>query len=114
MQSILQRFMGFDRLLGPVLAKIVYYFGAVVIVAVVAFNMLMGLMALIAGNVGGGVMQLLATPAVGAVALVYWRFVCELFLLAFLTYERMGEVRDLMRIAAGQTPAPPDPNHPQF
>lgn len=113
MNSILQRFLGFEHLLGPVLVKLVYYFGAAVIVVMAGFTMLMALMALFAGNIGGGAMQLIAAPAVGAVALVYWRFLCELFMLAFLAYERLGEVRDLMRIAAGQASAP-DPDHPTF
>jgi hypothetical protein len=51
-------------------------------------------------------------PAVAAVAFVYWRFLCELFMLAFLAYDRLTEVRDLMRIAAGQAPATDD--HPAF
>jgi hypothetical protein len=113
MQSILQRFLGFDRLLGPVLVRLVYYFGAAVIVVLAGFNVLMAMMAIFAGNIGGGAMQLIATPAVAAVVFIYWRFLCELFMLAFLAYERLGEVRDLMRIAAGQTPAP-DPDHPAF
>jgi hypothetical protein len=54
-------------------------------------------------------MQLLAVPAVSAVAFVYWRFLCELFMLAFLAYERLGEVRDALTGATA-----PDPNHPQF
>jgi len=94
MQSILQRFLGFDRLLGPALVKIVYYFGAGVIVLMTCFGLLMALMALVAGNLGAGFMQLIAAPAVGAVAFVYWRFLCELFMLAFLAYERLGEIRD--------------------
>lgn len=109
MQSILKRFLGFDRLLGPSLAKTVYYFGGGVIVMAVLFGVLTALTAMFSGNVGGGLMQLLATPAVGAVALVYWRFVCELFLLSFLNYERMVEVRDALRAAIGA-----DPQHPQF
>jgi hypothetical protein len=113
MQSILQRFLGFDRLLGPVLVRLVYYFGAAVIVVLAGFNVLMAMMAIFAGNIGGGAMQLIATPAVAAVVFIYWRFLCELFMLAFLAYERLGEVRDLMRIAAGQTSAP-DPDHPAF
>jgi hypothetical protein len=113
MQSVLARFLGFDHLLGPALVKIVYYVGAVVIVCVSGFAMLMGLLAIFGGNLGAGIMQLLAVPAVGAVTLVYWRFVCELFMLAFLAYERLGEVRDTLRIAAGMAAAP-DPDHPQF
>jgi hypothetical protein len=107
MLSILERFISFERFMGPTLVRILYYVAAAGIVVVTAAGMVMGLLAIFAGNVGGGAMQVLAYPAVGAVALVYWRFLCELFMLAFLTYERLGEVRD--RLAP-----PPDPNHPQF
>jgi hypothetical protein len=113
MQSIIQRFVGFDRLLGPVLVKIVYYVGAIGILLAVAGALVTAVLALVAGNIGAGVMQAIAVPAVGAVAFVYWRFVCELFMLAFLAYERLGEMRDSLRIASGQA-APPDPNHPPF
>jgi len=113
MQSIFQRFLGFDRLLGPTLVKFVYYFGAATIVVVGLGALLTAIFSLAGGNIGAGAMQLLAVPAVSAVALVYWRFLCELFMLAFLAYDRLGEIRDSMRIATGQASAP-DPNHPQF
>ncbi|MGD9967290.1 MAG: DUF4282 domain-containing protein [Hyphomonadaceae bacterium] len=113
--SILQRFLSFDRLIGPVLVKLVYYFGAAVIVVGAIGALLTAVFSLVGGNFGLGFMQLLAVPAVGAVALVYWRFLCELFMLAFLAYERLGQVRDLMRIAAGQAPpAEADSNQPSF
>jgi hypothetical protein len=114
MQSIIGRFLGFDRLLGPVLVKLVYYFGAAVIAAAVAIALVTAVLALAAGNVGAGAMQLIAVPAVGAVAFVYWRFLCELFMLAFLAYERLGEVRDAIHAATGQPLPAPDPNHPAF
>ena len=110
MQALFMRFLGFERLLGPTLVRIVYYVGAVVIVCLTLFALLMALLALFGGNIGPGIMQLLAVPAVGAVGFVYWRFVCELFMLAFLAYDRLTEVRDLMRVATGT----PDPDHPQF
>ncbi len=113
MGSIFQRFISFDRLLGPTLVRFVYYFGAAVIVVLGVGALLTAVFSIAGGNFGAGAMQLLAVPAVAAVALVYWRFVCELFMIAFLNYERMGEVRDLMRIATGQASAP-DPNHPEF
>ena len=113
MQSILKRFLGFDRLMGPGLVRLVYYFGAAVIVVMTGANMMLALMAVFAGNIGGGAMQMIATPAVAAVVFIYWRFLCELFMLAFLAYERLGEVRDLMRVAAGQAEAP-NSDHPAF
>lgn len=113
MQSFIQRFLGFDRLLGPFLVKLVYYFGAAAIVLLAVGALMTAVFSVAGGNLGAGAMQLLAVPAVAAVAFVYWRFLCELFMLAFLAYDRLGEVRDLMRIAAGQ-PAAPDPDHPAF
>lgn len=113
MKSIVQRFLSFDRLIGPTLVRFVYYFGAAAIVVLALGALLTAVFSLAGGNLGTGAMQLLAVPAVAAVALVYWRFMCELFMLAFLAFERLGEVRDLMRIAAG-IDAPHDPNHPEF
>ena len=113
MQSIVGRFLGFDKLLGPVLVKIVYYVGAFGIAAAVIGGVFSAIMSFFASNVSGAIMQLIAVPVVGAVALVYWRFICELFMLAFLAYDRMGEIRSLLSTAVG-APAAPDPNHPQF
>jgi hypothetical protein len=111
MGYLLQRFFSFDRLIGPRLVKIVFYFGAAIIALVLAGALLSGLFAVVGGNFGQGLMQFLAAPVVAAVAFVYWRFVCELFMLGFLAYERMGEIRDLL---GGAPPPAPDPNHPQF
>src|SRR5690349_3602429 len=107
MQSIVGRFLGFDKLIGPVLVKIVYYVGAVGIALAVIGGVLAAIMAVVAGNVGAAAMLLIAWPVVGAVGLVYWRFICELFMLAFLAYDRMGEIKGLLSVATGA----PDPNH---
>ena len=53
----------------------------------------------------------LAVPAVGIVALIYWRFICELFMIAFMAYDRLGEIRNLL---AGAPANQPDPDHPEF
>ncbi|MBL8537751.1 MAG: DUF4282 domain-containing protein [Hyphomonadaceae bacterium] len=111
MGSIIQRFLGFDRLMGPMLVKIVYYVGAALIVLSGAAALLTAVLSFAGGNIGAGLVQLVAVPAVAAVVLVYWRFMCELFMLAFLAYQRLGEVRDAIRAATG---AAPDPNYPSF
>lgn len=109
MMSLVKSLFSFDRLLGPTLVKIVYFVGAAVILMMGVGTLLTAVFTLAGGNIGGGFVQLLAAPAVAAVAFVYWRFLCELFMLAFLAYERLGEIRTLLGGAA-----PPDPNHPQF
>ena len=110
MPSIVKSFLGFDHLIGPGLVKLVYYFAAAIIVIMTGVGVAVGLFALAGGNFGTGVVQIVASPVVGLVALVYWRFLCELFMLAFLSYERLGDVRRLMANATGQ----PDPDHPEF
>lgn len=110
MQSIVGRFLGFDRLIGTVLVKIVYYVGAFGIAAMVVSTLFVALMALAGGNLGAAFTSLVGGPIIGVVALIYWRFICELFMLAFLAYDRLGEVKGLLARATGQ----PDPNHPQF
>jgi hypothetical protein len=99
-----------------VLVKLVYYLGMAAIVFGAIGVLFAALMSIFTGNLPQGFVQLIAGPAVAAVAHVYWRFVCELFMLAFRGYERLGQVRDLMRIAAGQAPPEEesDENHPAF
>lgn len=104
MRDIVQRFIGFDRMLGPVLVKIIYYMVSAGIVLGVIAGLLAGVLGVAAGNLSG-LVQIIAAPVVGAVALVYWRFLCELFILAFQSYERLGEIRDRL---------PPPSNYPQF
>jgi membrane-bound acyltransferase YfiQ involved in biofilm formation len=94
MLAMLQRLLGFDRLMGPALVRIVYYVGAAIILMLVGFAVLMAVLALFAGNVGQGLMQIVAAPTVGAVAFIGWRFFCELCMLAFLSYERLVEIRE--------------------
>ncbi|MBS0385969.1 MAG: DUF4282 domain-containing protein [Proteobacteria bacterium] len=111
MNTIFERIWGFDRLIGPVLVKIVYYVGFVAIGIGAVGGLFGAVLAIAGGNLGLAAMQLLAVPAVAVVALVYWRFLCELFMLAFLAFERLGEIRNLL---AGVSASQPDPDHPAF
>lgn len=110
MRAFLQSLLGFDKLIGPALVKIVYYVGAAGIVLTAGVTLITAILSLAGGNFGMALMQLVAVPAVAAVVFVYWRFLCELFMLAFLAYQRLGEVRDAIRAATGA----PDPNYPTF
>jgi hypothetical protein len=103
MLEIVRRFMGFDTLMGVGLVKIVYYVGLAVILGVTAIGILLALMRF-ASDIGSAVVQLIAVPAVGAVALVYWRFFCELFMVAFENHARLAEIRDRLNATS----------HPQF
>lgn len=94
MQDLLRRFLSFERPIGPALVRIVYFVGAAAIVLGAGLGLINALTAFFGGNFGAGIVFLLATPAVCAVAFVWWRFLCELFMLAFMAYDRLVEIRD--------------------
>jgi hypothetical protein len=89
--------------MGVALVKLVYYFGLAIILGMMLIGVLLAMMRL-ASDLGSGFVQLIAVPAVGAVALVYWRFLCELFMVAFENHARLGEIRDRLNA----------PNYSQF
>lgn len=122
MDEIVQRFWGFEKLIGPLLVKIMYYFGAAIIALATLWAMAQtfGEFRYAAFSALG---KLILAPLFGALLLVFWRFICEMSILAFAVYERMGEIRDRLgpapaphAPAAPQTPnyGPPTPGHPQF
>ena len=109
MPDILKRFLSFDRLLGVGLVQIIFYVGLIGICGGILIGMMFAIVTL-TSDIGGGVVQLVAIPAVGAVLLVLWRFICELFIVVFEMNERLGELRD----AVYGAPPPPAPDAPQF
>ena len=105
MQTIVQRFWGFEKLLGPVLVKILYYLGLAAIGVGVALSVLTGVLVLVSNPIRGLILIVIA-PVIGAVALVWWRFICEAFILAFETYERLGEIRDRLPLPGAKSEPP--------
>ena len=97
-QDLIKRFWGFDHMIGSALIKIIYYIGlfAILIFTVLAMfgGGLMGAMMGGSDGMGGGLVMLILAPIMGVIYLVFWRFICELWLLMFLMYNRMGEIRD--------------------
>jgi len=80
-------FFGFERLIAPVLIKLIYWLGIVVI-------FVGGISSFI--NAGGGISRMLLTLLALLLSLLIWRLISELWILAFNIYERLGEIRDLM------------------
>ena len=85
-RGFLGSFINFDELIGAGLVKFNYYIGLIVIVYFA------GKFAL-SGNFPAPLSFLIPLPIVG-LAIFSWRIACELSLLAFLSYKRLGEVRD--------------------
>ncbi len=111
MGNLVTRFLSFDNLLGVGLARLIYYFGLVVICGGIVVGVLASFLTFAAGNISGGLMQLIAIPAVVLVILVLWRFICEIFVVLFEMNAHLSDLRN----AVYSTPAtPPDPNAPSF
>lgn len=87
--GIVARFWGFDELLGNSMIKLVYYIGFFLIILGALFTTFGG-----AFVEGGNMWMLVIGPVSGILGLIFWRFFCELCLLAFLTYDRLGDIRD--------------------
>ncbi len=97
-QDFIKRFWGFDHLIGSMLIKIVYYIG---LVGILLFTLMAmfggGVMGAFGGEYGGGgpgFLMIIIAPIMGLIYLVFWRFICEMWLLMYLMYNRMGEIRD--------------------
>jgi hypothetical protein len=86
-RGLFARFWGFDRLIGSALIKIAYYIGLAAIVVGTLISLVVGLTQ--------GEMAVAFAALIGlVVSVVLWRFFCELAVLSFQTYNRLGEIRD--------------------
>ena len=87
------RMLGFDHLIGATLIKIVYWLG----LAGIALYGLVGLyaasqMSRFGGGMGGlGLIAVLVGVAFGV---LFWRFMCELWMVVFKIHDRLGDIRD--------------------
>jgi hypothetical protein len=92
-QNIVSRFWGFDKLIGSALVKLLYYVGLVGI----GIWMLIALAASLGASeysAGAGLGGMLVTLVLGVAGAIFWRFTCELWLIIFQIYNRLGEIRD--------------------
>jgi hypothetical protein len=92
-ENIIGRFWGFDKLIGSALIKILYYVG----LAGIALWVLLALARAIdvaRYSSDGAVWAVLTALIGGLVSIVMWRFICELWLIIFQIYNRLGEIRD--------------------
>ena len=110
MRDIFQRFWSFERLLGVGLVQVLYYFGLALICGGMVIGLVLGVMTLVS-DPGRGVVQMIAAPAVGAVVLVLWRFVCEVFVVVFEMNNHLHDLRDAVYSAP---PTSPPADAPQF
>ncbi len=92
-KGVLGRLITFDELIGGTLIKVVYYIGLVMIVLTSVAMLFFGL---------SGARFSLLSPILGIFgAIIYlvfgtlfWRLICELWMIGFKVFDRLGEIRD--------------------
>jgi hypothetical protein len=92
--NLFVRFFDFENMIGATLIKIVYFVGLIGIAlwGLVALN---GVLQASRFMGGGNALFALIIAIVGFVIwIVFWRFVCELWMVIFKIHDRLGEIRD--------------------
>jgi hypothetical protein len=82
--------LNFDTFVAPVLIRIVYWIGIVLIVLGTLTGLLGGGMMASQYGGGGGLMGSLIALLAGAVGLLFWRVMCEVWIVIFSINDRLG------------------------
>ncbi|MFZ5616220.1 MAG: DUF4282 domain-containing protein [Pseudomonadota bacterium] len=90
MNDLLARFMTFDKLIATGLIKVLYWVG----IAVIALGALLAAFGGFSQGFMAGLGSLVLAPIVAAIGIVFWRFLCELYIAIFGMYNRLGEISE--------------------
>lgn len=93
MPEFAKRFISFDKLIATTLIKILYWIGLAVIALGTLISMIGGL-GQMGGNFVTGFGMFILAPVGGFVALLFWRFLMEVYIVIFSIHDRLGEIRD--------------------
>lgn len=92
MGDIVNRFLSFDKMMGTSIIKVLYYIGMVFI----AFGVI-GAMFTALGSMGssfiGGLIGLIMALVMGIVGLLFWRFMCEIYILFFKISDDVSAIK---------------------
>jgi len=89
-------FLDFDQMVATRVVKLIYYFG--LIIGTLAF--VAGLAAAlgeIGDNFGSGLGGLVIAFVAAAFGLLVWRVICESMIVVFGIYDRLSEIRELLK-----------------
>ena len=86
-------FLSFEKMLATRIIRVVYLIGlvAAAIIGLIAF--VGSLIALFSGNIGNGLAGIVVTVVGVVVWLLVWRLSCEVWIVMFGIYDRLGEIK---------------------
>lgn len=90
---MLQQFLNFDKLIGTKLIKVLYYLGLIGIVIGAIVSIFGGLAAMRYGFLTG--LGTIIGALIGfGLALVFWRFMCEIYMLFFRMSDDLRDIKN--------------------
>ncbi len=89
MDGIVSRFLTFDKLIATGLIKLLYWIGIVLILIGVVLGAFSGF----AQGLTNGLGTLVLAPIGGAIGIIFWRFICEIYIVVFGMYDRLGDIK---------------------
>lgn len=87
-----QDMLSFEKIIAPTVIKIVYYIGLVGIGLALIFSIFTAFSAY-----GGGIVQVITAIVACAFGALMLRIAMELYIALFGMYDRLGEIRDLLK-----------------
>lgn len=87
----------FEKMIAPSLIRILYWVGIVIIAVGVLAQIFGGVGMMGHGFGGSGFGQILMSLVGGVFAVLVWRVTCELWIVLFGIFDRLGEIRDANR-----------------
>ena len=92
MGDLIKRFTSFDKMMGTSIIQVLYFIGMVFI----AFGVI-GAMFTALGSMGssfiGGLIGLIMALVMGIVGLLFWRFMCEIYILFFKISDDVAAIK---------------------
>lgn len=88
--------LSFEKMVAPTVLKIIYYIGLVGI-ALYMLVAMAGAIRVMGYSPGMGLLTLIGALIGGCFGLLFWRVMIEVYTVLFGIYDRLGEVRDIMK-----------------
>lgn len=90
---MLQHFLSFDKLIGTKLIKILYFLGLIGIALGMVGGIFGGLSAM-RFSFTSGLGAIIAALIVGIIGAVFWRFLCEIYMLFFRMSDDLRDIKN--------------------
>lgn len=93
-------FLGFEKMYSTMIIKLVYWLGIFSIILAT----LSGIVAALSGY-SASILGAFGAILSGLFGLLFWRLVCELWVVIFGIHDRLGQLRDLTSASSNAAPA---------